>query len=279
MAEQTTAADSALLAKAQAENFPVALRILGARERAWLVAIYGYARLVDDLGDLAAGDRPAQLDRVELDLERAAAGEAELPLVRRLEPLLAAGVPLGPFRRLLEANRQDQRVSSYETFDELVAYCHLSADPVGELVLHTFGAATPERIGWSDRICTALQLAEHWQDVGEDAGRGRVYLPAEDLRHFGLERGLIAPGAPPSADFRELMRFEVDRARKVLREGLPLLRSLRGRARVAVAGYAGGGLAALDAVERSGFDVLRRIPRASGGARVLATARLLGSRR
>ncbi len=264
-----------LLDKAGAENFPVALRILRREQREGLLAVYGYARLVDDVGDLAPGDRLAQLEWLEDDLQRAAGGAAQHPLVQRVAPLIGSGAPLDPFQRLIAANRQDQRVARYRTFDELVAYCHLSADPVGELVLHVFGAAGGERVAWSDAICTGLQLAEHWQDVGEDAARGRIYLPLDDLARFGVSEDEITAGGSPSPAFRELMGFEVDRARELLRLGLPLLASLRGRARLAVAGYAGGGLAALDAVERSGYDVLRRIPRASGRARLQAAVGLL----
>jgi squalene synthase HpnC len=253
-----------VLGKAALENFPVALRILPRATRERLEAIYGFARLVDDAGDLAEGDRLALLEWIEADLDR-----GEHPLIARVR-----GFPRGPLVRLIEANRQDQRVARYATFAELVAYCDLSANPVGELVLHAFGAATPERVRWSDSICTALQLAEHWQDVGEDFRMGRVYLPQEDLERFGVVEAELGE-AEPNERFRALMAFEVARAREVLREGLPLVRSLRGRARLAVAAFAGGGLAALEAVERSGYDVLRRPPRAGNAARLRATLRAL----
>jgi squalene synthase HpnC len=249
-----------VLAKAARENFPVALFALPADTRGRLRDIYGYARLVDDAGDLAEGDREALLDWIEADLDR-----GEHPLVGRVRDL-----PRRPLLRLIEANRQDQRVARYERFEDLVAYCDLSANPVGELVLHAFGAATPERVRWSDSICTGLQLAEHWQDVGEDLRAGRIYLPLEDLRQFGVSQKL-EPGEP----FRRLMAFEVERAREVIRQGLPLVRSLHGRQRLAVAAFAGGGLAALAAVERSGYDVLERAPRAGKAARVRRTLGVL----
>jgi squalene synthase HpnC len=249
-----------VLAKAARENFPVALFLLPRPVRERLRDVYGFARLVDDAGDLADGDREELLDWLEADL-----GRGEHPLVSRVRDL-----PRGPLLRLIEANRQDQRVSRYERFDDLAAYCDLSANPVGELVLHIFGAATPERVRWSDAICTGLQLAEHWQDVGEDLRAGRIYLPLEDLERFGVSEAL-EPGEP----FRRLMGFEVERARGVLREGLPLIRSLRGRPRLAVAAFAGGGVAALDAVERSGYDVLTRSPRAGKAARLARTLRLV----
>jgi squalene synthase HpnC len=242
-----------VLAKAARENFPVALFALPANVRRRLRNVYGYARLVDDAGDLAEGDRHELLDWIEADLDH-----GEHPLVRGVRDL-----PRGPLLRLLEANRQDQRVTRYERFEDLVAYCDLSANPVGELVLHVFGAATPERVRWSDSICTGLQLAEHWQDVGEDRRAGRIYLPLEDLRRFGVSEQL-----EPDEAFRRLMAFEVERGREVLREGLPLVRALRGRQRLAIAAFAGGGFAALDAVERSGYDVLDRSPRAGKLARL-----------
>ena len=249
-----------VLAKAGRENFPVALFVLPRDTRRRLKDVYGFARLVDDAGDLAEGDRLELLDWIEADLDR-----GDHPLVRA-----ASALPRGPLLRLIEANRQDQRVTRYPRFDDLLAYCDLSANPVGELVLHVFGADSDERLRRSDAICTALQLAEHWQDVGEDRRAGRIYVPLEDLVRFEVDEEL-----QPEDAFRRLMAFEVERARELLREGLPLVRSLRGRQRLAVAAFAGGGLAALDAVERSGYDVLRRSPRAGKLARLAWTRRVL----
>ena len=265
----------AVLAKAAHENFPVALWILPARVRRRLAAVYGFARLVDDAGDLYDGDRLALLDWLEQDLARAYEGRAEHPLMQRVGALAAElELPREPFERLLEANRQDQTVTRYETWDELVAYCDLSANPVGELVLRILGAATPERIARSDAVCTALQVAEHLQDVGEDLSQGRIYLPREDMARFGVMEDDLAADRPVEALGR-LLAFEVDRARGLLAEGIPLVASLRGRARLAIAAYVGGGRAALDAVERSGFDVLRRSPAAGKARRLAATAGVL----
>lgn len=264
-----------ILAKAAHENFPVALGFLPPAARRRLEAIYGFARLVDDAGDLYTGDRDALLDSIEADLERAFAGCAEHPLLQRVSAVVAdLSLPREPFLRLIEANRVDQRVARYPTWTDLEAYCHLSADPVGELVLYAFGVATPERIRWSDSVCTGLQLAEHWQDVGEDYERGRIYLPQEDMLRFGATEADVA-AERPSEPFRRLLAFEVTRARALLDEGLPLVGSLSGRYRLAIAAYVGGGRAALDAVESSGYDVLRRIPRADGRSRVRATFRVL----
>jgi len=252
----------ALLAKAAHENFPVAPRWLPRALREDLVAIYGFARLVDDAGDEAAGDRLQLLDALEADLARAAAGEARHPLVRRLGPALRAGrLPIAAFRHLVEANRRDQRAVRYARWAELVEYCALSANPVGELVLHALGAATPERIALSDSVCTALQLVEHCQDVAEDHARGRVYLPAEDLARFAVtERDLAARPAP--AALRAAVAFEVERARALLGAAVPLIGSLRGSGRVLVAGFAAGGLAAADALARAAFDPSGGAPRA-----------------
>jgi squalene synthase HpnC len=262
-----------VLERAGGENFSVASLVLGRANRDHLLAIYGYARLVDQIGDATPGDRLARLDAFEADLGRVfePAGEPVHPILRALRPTVhALHLPRGPFERLLEANRLDQRQAVYETFDELVAYCDLSANPVGELVLHVFDAATPDRIALSDSVCTALQLAEHWQDVAEDHAAGRIYLPAEDLDRFGVApNDLGAPTTSPR--LRELMAFEVARARMLLDEGAPLVGRLHGRARIAVAGYVGGGRAALDAIDAAGHDVLAGAPKSSKARRARAT--------
>ena len=253
---------AALRARAQRENFPVALALLSRAQRAHLMALYGFARLADDIGDESEGDRLAQLGELGVDLGRLFAGAEPLhPVLQRLAPTVRAlNLPESPFRRLIEANRRDQRVSRYASWDELRDYCALSANPVGQLVLHVFGAATPDRFPASDAVCTALQLVEHCQDVAEDLERGRLYLPAEDLARFGCdERDLRAPCASPGV--RALLRFEVARARALLDSGAPLVRLLSGRARLAIAGFIAGGLAAADAIERRGYDVLGGAPR------------------
>jgi squalene synthase HpnC len=265
----------AVLAQAEHENFPVASALLGRRRQKHLMAIYGFARLVDDVGDEADGDRGALLDRIDADLDLIYSGRAPAHDVMRTlaETVRACRLPDAPFRRLIAANRRDQVVTRYETFGQLLDYCQLSAAPVGELVLHVFGRATPDRIALSDRICAGLQITEHLQDVAEDHGRGRVYLPAEDLARFGC--GEADLGAPhPSPAYEALIAFEVHRARSLLRAGAPLARTLPARARIAVAGFVAGGRSALDALELgAGSD-------ASGGRarsrRALAAAFLRG---
>jgi squalene synthase HpnC len=252
-----------VMAKAGRENFPVALFVLPRGVRRHLRAIYGFARLVDDVGDEVAGDREALLDELEADLERVYSGAPRHPLMARLAGSVAElGLPREPFQRLIQANRQDQHVVRYDTFQDLEQYCDLSANPVGRLVLNVFGRATVERIEWSDSVCTGLQLAEHWQDVGEDYRRGRVYLPQEDLTRFAVGEAELGSATVCPA-FRRLLEFELERARRLLDPGVPLVRSLRGRERLAIAAYVGGGRAALDAVEAGGYEVLGEPPKAS----------------
>ena len=264
-----------VMPKARAENFTVASLLLPPRQRRALLGIYGFARLVDDVGDETTGDREAMLDWLEDDVRRMFGGKPIHPLLRRLTPVARElGFPEGPFLRLIAANRQDQEMFRYATYEDLAAYCDLSANPVGELVLYTFRAATPERVAWSDSVCTGLQLAEHWQDVGEDYARGRIYLPQHDLERYEVDEDDLA-AAEPSDRLKDLLAFEVERGRRLLEPGIELVRSLRGRAKLAVAGYVGGGRAAFDAIESSGYDVLTRAPKATGAARATATARVL----
>jgi squalene synthase HpnC len=272
----------AVMARAAGENFPVASRVLPRRVRAHLLAVYGFARLVDELGDseeIAPADRLPALDWLEGELDRAFRGEATHPLLVRLEATVReCGLAREPFARLIEANRVDQRVARYRTWEQLRSYCALSADPVGELVLGIFGLATPGRIALSSSICTALQLAEHCQDVAEDLARGRVYLPLEDLERFRCaETDLQRDHA--GAALREVLAFEVARARGLLDEGAPLIGQLRGRPRLAVAAFVAGGRSALDAIERARYDVLAGPPRAGRTSRALALAATLRASR
>lgn len=273
--------EAIVMAQAGTENFPVASRVLPRRVRGHLLALYGFARLVDDVGDEASGDRLALLDWLDAEVDRVYAGAPTLPVTARLAATVrACAIRSDPLRALIAANRQDQRITRYETIDDLFAYCELSANPVGRLVLAVLGAATPERVRLADAICTGLQLTEHWQDVAEDLARGRVYLPAEDLRRFGCQRDDLA--APVSGEpLRRLIAFEVARAHRLLDQGAPLIRTLRGRPRFAVAAFVAGGRAALDAIARAGYDVLGATPRPARRHRAAALVRALtaGSRR
>jgi squalene synthase HpnC len=280
----------AVMARAAGENFPVASRVLPSRVRAHLLAVYGFARLVDELGDseeIAPVDRLPALDWLEGELDRAFSdemapspeGEGEHPLLVRLRATVReCGLSREPFARLIEANRVDQRVARYRTWEQLRGYCALSADPVGELVLGIFGLATPGRIALSNSICTALQLTEHCQDVAEDLARGRVYLPLEDLERFGCAETELQRDHAGAA-LREVLAFEVARARGLLDEGAPLIGQLRGRPRLAVAAFVAGGRSALDAIERARYDVLAGPPRAGRTSRALALAATLRASR
>ena len=175
--------------------------------------------------------------------------------------MAACGIPAQPLLDLIQANRQDQIVTRYETFEDLVGYCRLSANPVGLVVLHIFDAASAGRERLSDSICTALQLVEHWQDVAEDLRKDRIYLPRQDVERFGVTEQDLA-GSVTGTRVRALIAYEAARASALLDEGAPLIGMLRGAARLAVAGYVAGGRAALSAIAASGNDVLRVTPAA-----------------
>jgi squalene synthase HpnC len=269
----------AVMARAETENFPVAGRLLPAQVREDLLAIYGFARLVDELGDALVGDRLAALDWLEAELDRAFEGRAEHPLLLRLQPTLRRrSLSREPFVRLIEANRVDQQVKSYETWEQLREYCTLSADPVGELVLAVFDVSSPENIAFSNSICTGLQLVEHCQDVAEDLAAGRVYLPAEDLRRFGCSREQLGE-AHAGGPLRAVLAFELARARSLFAAGAPLIGRLRGRPRLTVAAFLAGGRAAVGAIERAGYDVLAGPPSAGRSHLLLALAGTLIERR
>ncbi len=294
----------AVMQQAGGENFPVAMRVLSRVHRRRLLAVYGFARLADELGDKLAGDRLAALDWLEAELDRAYASSARHPLLVHLQQTLAeCALPREAFVRLIEANRLDQRRQRYENWEQLESYCSLSANPVGELVLGVFELASSERIELSDRVCTALQLVEHIQDLREDVRRGRYYLPAQDLAGFDCTHEQLARlcaqgdrdldlkfvpavSSAPIGDFagqsdrlRQAVAFQVQRARDLLAAGLPLVASVHGRPKLALAGFVGGGEAALEAIERAGFDVLGGVGLPSARRRVRLVASVLARSR
>jgi squalene synthase HpnC len=258
----------------RAENFSVASAWIPRRERRLLLAVYAYARLVDEVGDGGRDDASAVLDAIEHDVHAGPGGELRVPALRPvLTELEGGGLPREPLLDLIEANRRDQVVHRYETFEDLIGYCRLSADPVGRLVLVIMGASSAVTRPLSDAICSGLQVVEHLQDVREDAGRGRVYLPAADLAAEGVSRDeLDAPSAGPG--LRRVIALQAARARGLLVAGSPLVGMLRGWRRVAVAGYLAGGLAALAALAAADFDVLGRRPRPGRAGRAAVTARV-----
>jgi squalene synthase HpnC len=243
-------------AHARGENFPVASVLAPGWARPHLRAVYGFARLVDTLGDEVAGDRSSLLDALERELVGAPRSE----IMRRLHATIAAReLPLEPFRRLIEANRIDQVKTRYETWEELRDYCTYSADPVGRLVLAVYGRAGERHLlARSDSVCTGLQLVNFLQDPPRDLGLGRVYLPQEDLRRFGVvDEDLHGPLTDAIAS---LLRFEAERAKPLLEQGFLLADALGGRPGLSLALYARGGLAALAALERAGWDVFTSRP-------------------
>ncbi|HEX2111851.1 MAG TPA: squalene synthase HpnC [Gaiellaceae bacterium] len=247
---------AAIDARAAGENFPVASLLAPRAARPHLRAIYGFARLVDNLGDEASGNRERLLDALERELD----GPPRTAIMRRLHATIAAcDLPREPFARLIEANRIDQRKARYETWDEVRWYCTYSAEPVGRLVLGVYGRADDSGlVARSDDVCTGLQLVNFIQDPPRDLALGRVYLPREDLRRFAVDDEDLA--GPRSERVAALLAFEAGRARPLLERGFELAEALGGRAGRSVALFARGGLAALAALERAGWDVFTRRP-------------------
>jgi squalene synthase HpnC len=251
---------AAVQERARGENFPVASLLFPRALRPHLRAVYGYCRLVDILGDEIEGDRSAALDELERELGACYGGEPSWPVLVELQPTIHEfGLPPEPFLRLIEANRMDQRVASYESWDDLRWYCVHSADPVGRIVLGLLRRSREaDLVEASDQVCTGLQLVNFLQDVPRDLALGRVYLPAEDRRRFEVER---LDG--PSPELRALLEFEAERARGLLASGAMLQERLGGRIGRGVGLFARGGLAALAALERADWDIFTGRPRPS----------------
>ena len=245
------------------ENFPVASRVLPRHLREPVAAIYAFARSADDIADEGTAsddERLRRLDAYGRELGRIAAGErSDDPLFQRLAATIAAHqLPLAPFSDLLDAFRQDVKKKRYADYAELRDYCRRSANPIGRLLLSLFRADTAENIARSDAICSALQLVNHWQDVGLDLQRGRIYLPQEDMVRFGVAEQSL--GDTADRRFCALLAFEVERARALMREGAPLGRSLRGRLGLELRLIMAGGLRILERIEAANYDVCRRRP-------------------
>ncbi|MGH7610656.1 MAG: squalene/phytoene synthase family protein [Candidatus Dormibacteria bacterium] len=260
----------------QGENFPIAAWLLRPGRREARSAIYGFCRLVDDLGDEGLGDPEAQLERARSELAACYGGHPEHPVFRRLQPVIGRfQLEPGPFTRLIEANLQDQRVSRYRDWAELDHYCTLSATPVGELVLALEGIRDRERVSYSDSICTGLQLANMWQDLAPDRERGRRYLPLEVLeQHQAREQDYWDGHATP--ELLAAQAHAVGRARHLLLAGWPLVSRVPGLMRVEMATFILCGLAAAQAALDAGESVLRRrasLPRAKRRQAILRAAR------
>ncbi|MBI2965851.1 MAG: squalene synthase HpnC [Chloroflexi bacterium] len=255
------------LAKTQYENFSLATRLMPARLRRHFYAVYAFCRGVDDLGDKAGGDRMGHLAEWEHQLRLCYAGQPSHPYFVALQQTIARfDIPAEPFLKLIEANRRDQRMKRHPTYAELLEYCEHSANPVGRIVLYVLGHRGPDLHALSDHTCTALQLANFWQDIRRDYDMGRIYLPVEDLERFSVREADIA-SHQATPQFRALMRFEVDRARDLFVKGVPLIARVRGFARVDLALFTAGGLAVLRMIERQDYDVLNHRPALSKWAK------------
>jgi len=268
------------LARSHYENFSVASWFLPERLRQHFFNVYAYCRISDDLGD-EVGDTALSLqllDQWETELNACYDGSPRHPVfVALAESVRQFEIPKHEFSNLLTAFRQDQTTPRYESFADLLGYCHNSANPVGHLVLYLCGYNDAERQKLSDFTCTALQLANFWQDVSVDFDKGRIYLPLEDLRRFGVSEGDIRSSRNTPA-FGEMMRFEVERAREWFRQGLPLIDRVRRELAIDIELFSRGGTEILHAIERQGYAVLGQRPAISKVRKLVLVARAVGSK-
>ncbi len=248
------------LAKTHYENFTVGSLLLPRGIRPYFYAIYAFCRHTDDLGDEAAGDRPALLNKWEGQLVLAYGGVPSEPIMVALQDTIRRfDIPDAPFRKLIQANRIDQGSGRFATYDALLSYCAHSANPVGHMVLYLFGDRTEQSQALSDATCTALQLANFLQDVKRDSDRGRIYLPLEDMARFGYSEADLQSGAINDA-FRQLMAFEMGRAEALFHEGYGLVKRLKGRSKLDIALFTKGGMSVLDSIRAQDYDVLTKRP-------------------
>jgi squalene synthase HpnC len=263
------------LARSHYENFSVASWFLPERLRQHFLNVYAYCRISDDLGD-EVGDtvRSLQLlDEWETELNACYDGNPRHPVfVALAETVRKFEIPKHEFADLLTAFRQDQSITRYETFNDLLGYCKFSANPVGHLVLYLCGYRDSDRQQLSDCTCTALQLANFWQDVSADFAKGRIYLPLEDLRRFGVNEETIRDRENTSA-FRAMLKFEVERAREWFRQGLPLIAKVNRELAIDIELFSRGGQEILKAVERQNYAVLGRRPAISKTRKLALIAR------
>ncbi len=294
---ESRAGEDLFTLKAGKENFNVAIKILPESIREHLISVYKYCRYIDDLGDLSDGDRLENLHQAEAAVKQSLEGKGSNKIIDdAVRTLKKTNADEENLFNLIKANIQDQQISRYATFEELCGYCKLSADPVGRLVLSVFGAHNDKTAEYSDKVCTALQIVEHIQDIAEDYSAGRVYMPQEDLKNFRVAEEMLAGQAKTSGssaklfnlgykkntspaiknELKRLLSFECGRARSLILEGSPLVRLLPGFfAKVAVAGFIGGGLAQLNAVEKHNYDVINSEVKASKAAIAICSIKVL----
>jgi squalene synthase HpnC len=262
------------LARSHYENFSVASWFLPRQLRHHFFNVYAYCRISDDLGD-EVGDTAASLqllDQWETELNACYGGDPRHPVfVALAETVRRFEIPKHEFADLLTAFRQDQTITGYETFNDLLGYCRYSANPVGHLVLYLCGYRDSERQQLSDCTCTALQLANFWQDVSADFGKGRLYLPREDLRRFGVSEEVIRVGEN-TPEFCTMMKFEVERAREWFVQGLPLIAKVEGKLATDIELFSRGGQEILHAIKRQHYAVLGRRPAISKGRKLALVA-------
>ena len=268
------------LAESHYENFHVATWFLPKALRPHFHSIYAYCRVSDDLGD-EVGSTSAALALLDFwghELDACYAGRATHPVFVALsETIRACSIPKEPFADLLNAFRQDQTVTRYETMEDVLGYCRYSANPVGRLVLYACGYANEENFRLSDSTCSALQLANFWQDVRVDYAKDRVYLPQQDMRRFGVSDATIQQGIATS-EFRQLLKFEVDYARGLFHAGLPLIGKVGRDLAVDLDLFSRGGLEILNAIEQQDFDVLSARPSISKRTKVGLAIRALSGK-
>ena len=271
-----------LLARTHYENFTVGSLLLPRGLRPYFFALYAFCRWTDDLGDEASGDRPALLDDWDAEVGQAYGGRPTHPIAVALQDTVRRfDIPQTPFRKLIEANRIDQGSGRFPAYADLLHYCDHSANPVGRMVLYLLGDRREESHRLSDATCTALQLANFWQDVRRDYAIGRIYLPLQDMERFDYSEDDLAAGVV-NANFRALMGFEVDRTERLFKEGYALVERLPGRLKLDIALFTKGGLSVLAAIRRQGYDVLTERPVVSARRKVwllASTAALLAVRR
>jgi squalene synthase HpnC len=268
------------LAKSHYENFSVATWFLPKGLRQHFYNVYAYCRISDDLGDEVGNPQQSLelLDQWEAELNSCYAGSPRHPVfVALAETVKQCGIPKYEFSDLLIAFRQDQTVTRFETFDNVLGYCRYSANPVGHLVLYLCGYSDAERQQLSDYTCTALQLANFWQDVFVDYGKGRIYLPLEDLRRFGVTGEDIAQRRA-TPQFIAMMKFEVERAREWFERGLPLIKKVDRALALDLDLFSRGGLEILRAIERQDFDVLHSRPAISKTRKLMLVARAVAGK-
>jgi len=264
------------LARGHYENFLVVSWLLPRRLHQDMFNLYAYCRSVDDLGDEAEGDRLALLGAFRTQLQACFAREAGQPLFVALADTIGRhDLPIEPFERLIRANEQDQTIGRYESYADVTDYCQYSANPVGRLVLMLFGHRDQRRFALSDATCTALQLANFWQDVANDYERGRVYVPLEDLRAYGYSEAELASHAVNDR-WRQLMAFEVDRARRLFEQGARLIPLVERRLQVDLRLFTLGGLEILRRIEARGYDVLTSRPHTPKWRQMFLLAQALG---